>query len=28
VSLRNRDDGGAQAVLWLPLRLPALPPRR
>ncbi|WP_369348618.1 two-component system sensor histidine kinase CreC [Stenotrophomonas sp. JAG2] len=28
VSLRNRDDGGAQAVLWLPSRLPALPPRR
>ena len=28
VSLRNRDDGGAQAVLWLPPRLPSVPPRR
>jgi len=28
VLLVNRDDGGAQAVLWLPSRLPSLPPRR
>jgi two-component system sensor histidine kinase CreC len=28
VSLSNRDDGGAQAVLWLPSRLPSVLPRR
>ncbi|WP_411850384.1 two-component system sensor histidine kinase CreC [Stenotrophomonas sp. LGBM10] len=27
-SLRNRDGGGAQAVLWLPLRPPSAPARR
>jgi len=28
ISLRNREQGGAQAVLWLPSRLPSVPPRR